>query len=391
LENICNAPISELATIIIEEMRASILLFTLFFILFACNQTVKKKSGEQSMQNDVFTDTSLVETLPTMPEGEFLLAEKDFGEVIELQGTSHPVDQIFKVSECEFIALDSILIVKNQNNQEMFMAFSLPDFTFLKSFGRLGRGPGEFQYPSLVKDESGEFICFIYERTNDHLYSLNKELEISELPIQFEKGTKKYSDKQLYGISSMNFFYVESIRMGKAIFGLSSDIDTTKTTLIKSLVFSDEHKNWAAYIGDFGVNGKKNRAVFAYKYFKRLVFLDFENETSKTVFFDLPIKTKKGDNVSMLDPSNISHYWGMSSNEKYVYILYSGRTPIEVTKELNKSSGYIYVEKFDWNGNPVSKYKLDHWGYFCVNQEENMIYLASTTDEHPFVSYKLPD
>lgn len=372
-------------------MKISITLIALFFILFACNQTDKSKTGEQSEQYAEEADSSIVETLPPLSEGEFLLAEKDFGDVIELQGTSHPVNQLFRVSESELIALDSILIMKNQNNQDMFLAFSLPDFTFLKSFGRFGRGPGEFQYPSLVKDESGEFICFIYEKTNDHLYSLDKNLEIKELSIDLKKAERRHYDKQIHGISSKQFLYVESIKMGKAIFSVTSVNDTINTTLLKNIAFSDEHKNWATYIGDFGVNGNKNRAVFAYKYFKRLIFLNLENNTSKTVFFDLPVKTKKGDNVSMMDPSNITHYWGISSNDKFVYVLYSGRTPIDVSRELNKSSGYIYVEKYDWNGNPVNKYKLDHWGYFCVNQEENTIYLASTTDEHPFVSYKLPD
>ena len=367
-------------------MKISILFIAgISFILFACNQIDKTKTEGQPEQYEGVADTAIVETISPLLEGEFLLTEKDFGEIIELHGTSNPVDQIFKIRECEMIALDSILIVKNLNNQDMLMVFSLPDFTFLKSLGRFGRGPGEFQFPSLVKDESGESICFIYERTNNNLYSLTKDLEIIELPVNLEKGD--FNDKQLHGISSNQFFYVESIKMGKAIFGMDSEKDTLNTTLLKNLAFSDKHKNWAAYIGDFGVNGKKNRAVFAYKYFKRLIFLDLENGTSKTVFFDVPAETKKGDAVSMLDPSNITHYWGMSSNDKYVYVLYSGRTPIDVSKELKK---YIYVEKFDWDGNPINKYKLDNWGYFCVNQEENTIYLASTSDEHPFVSYKLP-
>ena len=370
-------------------MKISILFIAgISFILFACNQVEKAKTEGQPEQSEGVADTPIVEAISPLVAGEFLLSEKDFGEIVELNGASNPVDQIFKVSECEMIALDSILIVKNLNNQDMLMAFSLPDFTFLKSFGRYGRGPGEFQYPGLVKDESGEFICFIYERTNNHLYSLNKDFEIRELPVNFKKGERaSYNDKQLHGISSKQFFYVESIKMGKAIFVMDSENDTINTTLIKNLAFSDKHKNWAAYIGDFGVNGKKNRAVFAYKYFKRLIFLDLENKTSKTVIFNVPTETKKGNAVSMLDPSNITHYWGMSSNDKYVYVLYSGRTPIDVSKELKK---YIYVEKFDWDGNPINKYKLDNWGYFCVNQEENTIYLASTSDEHPFVSYKLP-
>ena len=374
------------------------LILLLIPIISACSNPRNKETRKQNYQESNVVDfkkqeensMNKVEKLPPLVESEMSLTDKEFGQIIELKGTSHPVEQIFKVQECEMIALDSLLIVKNQNTSEMFMAFSLPSFKFIKSFGKCGRGPGEFQYPSLVKDESGEFLSYIYEKTNNKLYSLDKDLKVGELPILLQKRKKSFNDKQLYGLSSNDFLYVESMKMGKAIFRINSKQDSLNTAILKKLAFSDKHKNWAAYIGDFGVNGKNKRCVFAYKYFKRLIFFDIENKTSKVISFDSHLKTKKGSAVSIMSPSNSTHYWGMSSNDKYVYVLYSGRTPIDVSRELNKSSGFIYVEKFDWNGNPVNKYKLDHWGYFCVNKEENSIYLASTTDEHPFISYKLP-
>ncbi|NIW78611.1 MAG: hypothetical protein GWN16_03740 [Calditrichae bacterium] len=91
-----------------------------------------------------------------------------------------------------------------------------------------------------------------------------------------------------------------------------------------------------------------------------------------------------------MSPENITHYWGLSAGDEYVYALYSGRPPVDVSRELDESHGYIFVEKFDWNGNPVSKFKLDHWGYFSVNEPEALIYLASNTEEQPLISYTLP-
>lgn len=371
-------------------MKSTHLLIAFVFFLFSCQQPGKNKTEQQPEKLTLTADTIQNETLTPLPEGEFLISEKDFGEVVELKGTPHPVDQIFRLSECEMIALDSMMIVKNLGNSNMFMAFTLPDFKFIKSFGRNGKGPDEFLYPSLVKDESKEFLCFIYENTNDHIYALNKKFEIIRLPFEFKKGVKQFNDKQPYGISSKEFLYVESINRAKAMFHMVAKNDSAQTVQLKNLAFSDMHKNWASYIGNLGANGKDKRAVFAYKYFKRLMFYNLENNQSKTVFFEVPDRTKKGDDRSMLGPDNVTHYWGMSAQQNYVYLLYSGRTPIDVSKELSKSPGYIYVEKYDWNGNPVAKYKLDHWGYFCVNEKENTIYLASTTEEQPFFSYQLP-
>lgn len=371
-------------------MRIIIILIVWTLILFSCKQTNEDKREQLSEQDTTIIDSSKIELLPPLPEGTLNLTNKDFGKTIELQGTSHPVNQVFKISECEMIALDSVLILKNINNSELFNIFSLPDFKFIKSFGKTGKGPGEFQFPSLIQLESDSSLCYIYEKTDRSFYLLNRNLELKKIPLNINKTKRKFSDKQFCGLSSNEFFYVESIKMGKAIFHLELKNNTATTTLVKKLAFSDKHKNWAAYIGDFGANEKNKRLVFAYKYFKRLVFYDFENKTSRVISFNTSAKTKKGDPVSMLSSLNVTHYWGMSAQDKYVYVLYSGRTPIDVSKELSKSSGYIYIEKFDWNGNPICRYKLNKWGYFCVNKKENMIYLASTTDEQPFVSFELP-
>ena len=114
-------------------MRITILFLAVSLFLISCKQT-NKKSIKQTEQLFGVTDSIKVETLPPLQENELSITEEDFGEIIELKGTSHPVEHIFKVSETQMIATNDILIVKNQNNSELFMAFSLPDFKFIKSF-----------------------------------------------------------------------------------------------------------------------------------------------------------------------------------------------------------------------------------------------------------------
>ncbi len=371
-------------------MRSTILFLILTATLCSCQLKNEKKDKAQPKQQSVVIDSIIPKKLCPLAEGELIVSEEDFGQVISLEGKPHEVDKFFRVKECQMLSSDSLLIVKNGNDSFSFMAFSLPDFQFVKSFGKRGEGPGEFRLPYLVKDESGAFICFVYDRGSDKLYSVNRNFEVEELPIELERNKDTYFDKQPYGVSSNEFLYVESIKQGKAVFHVQVDKDTTKTELLKKLAFSNQHKNWAAYIGDFGVNASKQRLVFAYKYFKRLVFCDIENMTSKVVDFESEKQKKRGSAISVMSPENITHYWGMSVQDDHVYVLYSGRSPIDVSKELRSSSGYIYIEKFDWNGNPVAKYKLDNWGYFCVAEDERTLYLASTTDEYPFLSYQLP-
>jgi hypothetical protein len=101
-------------------------------------------------------------------------------------------------------------------------------------------------------------------------------------------------------------------------------------------------------------------------------------------------KPKTGDAVTMLGPDNITYYWKMSQTAENIYLSYSGRTPIQVGNDWKKDIDYIHIEEFDWNGHPKRKFKLDRWGYFCVDAKRNKLYLVPTNAEEPFVVYDLP-
>lgn len=374
-----------LGQIIKKTMKKLTYLTIVLLLIVSCNQ--KKKEIKVKVEEQVSTmDTT--DIFPDLVPEEVFLDENSFGEIIELTGTPHPVENIFRVSESNLIATDSILIVKNPNEGNVFMTYSLPDFKLIKSFGLMGRGPNEFMFPSITRSNNEDYLCYIYQRFHDKLYSLDNNYSIKEIKIPTASNKKSYGDKQLRTLSDNHFIYAESTNNGKSIFDFQFDDDTLIKKEIYNLAFSSKHKNWAAYIGDFEANKDKNRAVFAYKKFKRLVFIDIEKGTKRIINFGVD-EAKTGSVHDMLAEDNITHYWGMSAQDNYVYCLYSGRTPIEVHNQLKQSKGYIYVEQFDWNGNPIKKYKLNNWGYFCVNKSEDKIYLMSTTDADPFVTFDL--
>lgn len=370
----------------------NILLFISFLlmILTACNSN-KNKTQKSVQQDSIHTDKIVfVERFPELTEGEVKLDESCFGGIIELKGEQKITNEIFQVRETQLIVKDTFLMVANLNSGNMFMVFSLPDFKLIRSFGKLGKGPGEYQFPKLVPAEGDECLCYVYESANNHLFSLKKDLTFSELPFKLSDPqiNRSINDKQVYSFSSTSFVYAESVKGGKAIFESSIQNDSVQTNLIYNLSFSKGYKSWASYIGDFGANVGKERMVYAYKYFKRIAFIDTKNQKSRTLVFDSG-EAKKGDALSVMSPQNITHYWGMSAQKEFVYVLYSGRSPVDVQKEWGKKQYYIFVEKYDWNGNPIARYKLDNWGYFCVDEKRQKLYLASVNEAEPFFEFNL--
>ena len=364
----------------------------LFSVFLGCNNNPEnRKAAKKDNSTEIKTDsTETVKEFPKLTDGEFTMSETDFGDVVELKSTQAITNEIFKIQETKMTVKDSFLIVKNANSGNMLMIFSLPGFKLRKSLAKRGRGPGEFQYPNLVKSNDTTNLCYLFDLANSNIYSVNSNFTIDKLPFKIDdKGNKNtFSQKQLYSLSATDFLYVDSKKGGKAIYRFIYSPDSAKTQMLYDLSFSKSYKSWASYIGDFGVNKNKNRMVFAYKYFKRLIFTDLKTGKTKVLNFQVE-DAKKGDAISVMTPQNITHYWGMSAEENYVYVLYSGRAPVDVIKDGRKKNYYIYVEQFDWNGNPVKKYKLDKWGYFCVDEPRHKIYLASTYHAEPFFVFDM--
>jgi hypothetical protein len=158
---------------------------------------------------------------------------------------------------------------------------------------------------------------------------------------------------------------------------------------IQKLALDPKRRGWMNCLGDFAVNTEQTRMVYAYKYFKIVKFFDLEHHTVRTVNFEREEFDESSNyQIDGLD-SNVTHYRGISAGEKYVYMLYIGRTPAQVRSDNQKENYYIFVEKYDWNGNPKVKYRLDRRGYFAVDEKHNMLYLVSTDDDDPFFRYRL--
>jgi hypothetical protein len=319
-----------------------IIIFTISLVLLSCKpNTTNEKTNTTTKQEIVNLKGKKIAPLIS---GTEKLTDDIFGEIIELKGTSRPIDKFFKISETQLLVVDSILLVKNKHEGFHMMAYSLPDYKFLKSFCISGNGPMEFHYVKLVKDESRKNLCYLYDMISTKFYAVNRNFELKPVSKQFNKQKNLFSDKQLHVVNEKSFFYEANAKGGKAIFHSTLQNDSLQTKQVKHLAFNKKRKGWANYIGDFGMSDKNKRIVYAYKYFKRLMFYDYEHDITKELIFEQKKKNKKKGNRNMLGPSNTTYYWGISTTDDYIYNLYSGRTPIEVRRGYNKNpNGFTEV------------------------------------------------
>ncbi|MDL2305517.1 TolB-like 6-bladed beta-propeller domain-containing protein [Bacteroides sp. OttesenSCG-928-D19] len=346
---------------------------------------VKESVSVQELEPEVVMK---VKQLEPLQEGTTLLADNIFEEIIHLTGTQKILDgPIFKVTEPEMLIKGDYFLMQNAfSHDSIFLLFKLPEFEFVKHFGVRGDAPGQFNFPHLAPTTQADKLAYVYETHNPQLYSVAYDGTLAHVPMSFPiiKGAV-HSNKELY-VADSAYYYVDNIRQGKALFKSVQYPDSVSLEQMYKLSFSPKHKNWAAYIGDFIVHPSGKRIAYAYKYFKRFIIYDMETGASRVVEFDKD-GVKEGNDIVTLGPDNVTYYWGGSATEDYIYLTYSGRTPIEVSKA---KESYIHLEQFDWNGNPVGKYKLDHWGRTIADGQNNKLYQLVYTYDDPLFVYDLP-
>ncbi len=372
-------------------MRKSILLPLLAILFVGCGSPAPKNVTE------AISDTTavIVEqiTLPALSNETLSeLTDEVFGEVIELKGVNVTTDDIFGISEAQMLVRDSLLFLKTLQGDKLLRIYSLPDFKLISTALSKGRGPGEFQFPDIIKSNAKDTLLYLYESSNNRIYALKSDYSVSvayQGEVASDQGTYAPYNKQWGTLDNApNIVYMQqdyNKRTNEILVDKMVE-DSVITTPIADLTFNPKYKNWPAYIGSFGVNEKLGRAYYAYKYFKRVVVYDINSSNFKVLEFETE---QNGLKNGAIDQS-VTHYWKSADGEDYFYLLYSGRTPMDVGRDNSKGNAHIFIEKFDWNGTPVAKYMLDSWGYFTVDEENNKIYLCSTTEEHPFMVYDIP-
>jgi hypothetical protein len=264
-----------------------------------------------------------------------------------------------------------------------YYVFNFPQLTYRQTVGTVGKGPDEFFLPYVLKSLDGINSCYLYEMSRNSLYGLDAHGEMHFIKKLFDSQTPFGETQNLYTIDDHTFMYVKN-----AIMQLSIEGDS----IVKKDIYPLSLKNArrVPVTGTFAVNPTYNRMVYAYKYAKIVKFMDLEAQVVRTLnFHQSSFDEKTLDIVDGLD-QNATYYMEAIPTEDYVFITYSGRTPMVVANEVNKGNRYMYIEKYDWNGNPISIYKLNEFSvYPAIDEKTLQLVLCCYYYDDPFVVFQL--
>lgn len=259
------------------------------------------------------------------------------------------------------------LIVKNDKETEVFTVYGLPDLTYKYTYGRSGKGPGEFQ-AAYILPCSGDSVFisdFIqYAVTKNDIGGNFNVTGSYDLP----QGLPLFNDIHFLGGDRFCFQCRDANKVGIQVW----NFDTGKKEQDISLAENGNSLNEDGMLASCG-----NRMAYAYCYQDKLLIKDIES--GKTMI----VGSEKKD-----VENEIFYYSNIKATPRHIYALFQGYSEEEISADAEDKFSQVYV--FDWDGNLLKKIELDRIvNLFAVDDAENNIYAMSPFDPERILKYQL--
>ncbi len=300
-----------------------------------------------------------------------------FENVRQVRAESVPIGKVIRLEGIYKTENYIVLRDGSETAEDLFQVYSCPDFEFLYSFGRRGKGPDEYLMPTVVKGMPGDRFAF-----RDHATDRFATYELTDTGaslirsfIYKPEGTRFFweinrLEDSLYLLKRRDDRWsrreVWSADFRRLVDSLPNTFDLNRT--MGDDYFSDFDDCWIAGCG--------NRFACAYFFIDRIEFghvsggkpvLDtFAGVERAPDFYRFDRTTSGVPNVM----KNPVYYENLAAGETRVYALYAG-IPWKEADENHSSK----VEVYDWNGTPVMLLELDRaLSHFIVDEKRGTIY-----------------
>lgn len=284
---------------------------------------------------------------------------------------------------------DSLLVLINRKDDPIFYVYNT-DFIYKGSFGTLGHGPNEFQFPFFLNTEkhAGQLLP---------IYDVNlasfKDIDVLSVLEEDEVIVSSWQmPKQLIGSPNLNVIddiYYGNIDSGQGLFFIF-DAKTENFTWI------DFPKSLQSPKGDFTVmnmnritvNLHQEKIVSAMGYYNLLFLFDMNGNLIKTIQLGEKLISPTIIGDYHISGDNLICSRDIESTDTNVYVLMQNVKERDFEKINNAPSRIIC---FDWNLSYNKTYQLPHYSLdFYVDERNDRIIYTALNEEGGTDIYYLP-
>ena len=302
-----------------------IILLPVFILCCACAHT--RQDSKQFLFEEELTATHRVPTGEPVPPNVSMHILRDYLVFLDHLNLSYSVEYFFH-------------------------AYRLFDLSFVGSFGRRGRGPGEWNNPDIVHSSSMSPYLYLFELSSRestaiiHKMALDTLAQLKEVrTFSIDKGRIPMNDPVIKNDSLLVFREFTPDHRALRMYHLQEErpvITWDYGGIFYPKIFSDENNGI--------LRANDSRIIFIYRYKEMIDFMDWDLNLKKRLNY------QKGKPVITDNHSNNKiHTTNTYLGEHFLYIFYSGMSPNE---RLTKSNLNLGLEVFDMDGTPVCRYSF---------------------------------
>lgn len=282
--------------------------------------------------------------------------------------------------------IDTFLLVHDVYDMKHFTVFNTMSRKCVTRFGNIGIGPGELSIGNVLSVRKKAIYSFDIPRRYIFKYNLNdfinEDKSIPKTIAKFEHIPETHLSRVISVGDSC--FLGGGVYKSKYQHLLFDEKGNILDYGIETFHHQESFDNMYKFLSNQGIlisHPEKNKHVYTVKNSANIDFIEIENKKLKLVkshrLNDPQFKNEDlgKDSYSIdYDKNTVIGYMDVAPAHNFVYTLYADKSIVNKNGKYNSRSSDI-VLVFDWEGNPIKKYKLNKEVYYItVDEDKNIIY-----------------
>lgn len=270
---------------------------------------------------------------------------------------------------------DSLLIVCDSSIDSMLNIFNKKDGSLIASGGTKGKGPNELIGPRDYSFDRKERQLYIFDAGRDALL----KIDIDSLVLQKKFLSETVHLKNNHHVVNHNYHLKDSLFI--SVNGLKEIGLVTENNIIDKAIPTTPYpftsEEWLYFLA--GHNGLKtnhigNKLVLTTTIGGVMYIYDIDNNKislNTTKYFYEPIFERKRAEFNF--DESIFGFYDPYLSDRFIYSVLIG--------EKNPEHLPQHISKFDYDGNPITRYNVGYpVGVIAVDEEDKYIYMAIYKD-----------
>lgn len=297
-------------------------------------------------------------------------------------GLAHPTLLPTKM----LVVSDKVVVFDNSRKTGIFDVYSIPDFTFLYSFGKIGEGPGEFRFvdPNSLGVLDDRIYIFTGGRafitrldsiraTSENVLDLQESVPVNRL-LMLNDSTYVRDIMEAEHGGPEHILVKSGINKTLIRFGEYPEKKDLNPPL-------DQEEIYRSFLKSTVSNKQDARLAAFYTNHDRIKFYDRTGALQKDVIGENPL-------VDRVDQDSEIYRVEPFATDEFIYVLYIGKSKKEVENEIETFRPQLEV--WNWDGYLVKRFTLDEpITTFSISENHQKLYGISFFRENTIFEFDL--